>query len=90
MTFADPTALLAYHEIVTLLVRNYTRETRSRGSTEASDSISEATELILAEADRFHRLRDDERSKDVMYTSFASLIPSQNDLDGIIRYENPP
>ena len=84
----EPTALCAYHKIFTSIVRNYTRGAQGRGSTETTDFVSEASELILAEAKRFHQLRDDERLKDVMNTSLASLIPSQNDLDSIIRRES--
>jgi hypothetical protein len=45
------------------------------------------SELLESERDRFFALIDEETQKDVGYTSRSSLIPSEGDLDRILRYE---
>lgn len=49
--------------------------------------VDETIQLILEENRRLTDLLSEETSKDVMYNSHASVIPSQIELDRTIRYE---
>ena len=84
-SLCDRTASIPSWKILTLLSKCNASETRGR---EATDFVSEAIELIRAECVRFAQLLSDEKSKEVMFTSQASLILPQSDLDRIIRYES--
>ncbi len=81
-------AAIPYQKMVELLIKRCACETRDAKSADATDYAREMIDLIVAEAERFRQLRDAERSKDVIHTSLASMIPSQHDLDRIIRYES--
>lgn len=84
----DGKASTGYRKMVKLLIMRCAREAGDAKSAEATDFVSETNELIIAEPERFRQLRDGERSKDVMYGSLASLIPSQYDLDRILGCES--
>ncbi len=86
--FLDGTGWTHCEKIVTLLLQSCDRQRTKCKSAEATDFVGEAIEAIRAEMIRFVQLISEEKSKDVMYTSFAALVPSQCDLDRVIRWES--
>lgn len=77
-----------YQKIEAILLNRGAHETRDLKSADTTEFDNEITSLIIAQAERLLQLVTDERAKDVMWTSLASLIPSENDLNRIVRSES--
>lgn len=87
--FDDGPLSILYQKILALPFNTSSDDKRDCEATEATDFKSEAVlGLLTGEFARLLRLLIVEQSKDVVYTSLASLLPSQDDLDRVVRYES--
>jgi hypothetical protein len=86
--FMDGTASIPCYKIATLLLESCDRQRTESKSAGATEFVSDAIKVIRAEMTRVVGLIGEEKSKDVLRNSLASLVPPQCDLDRIIRNES--